>query len=718
MNPSLDAILRPRSVAVIGASRKRGTIAAEVFGNLLRAGFPGAVYPVNPHADVVQSVRAYRSVSDIPDPVDLAVIVVPAREVPSAIEACGQKGVRGVLVITAGFGETGDAGRAVERQIKETLRRYGMRMVGPNCLGVLNADPTVALNATFSPTFPPHGGVAFSSQSGALGLAILEQAKELGVGIAAFVSMGNKVDVSGNDLLTYWEDDPSIKVILLYLESLGNPHRFMEIARRVGRKKPIAVVKSGRTEAGARAASSHTGSLAGMDVAVDALLGQAGVIRTDTIDELFDVAMLLANQPVPRGRRVAILTNAGGPGIMASDACESRGLVVARLSQATQDALAAFLPAEASVKNPVDMIASASASSYERALSVLLASDEIDAVLVIFVTPLVTEAGDVAGAILRGAARTDKTVLTCLMGRHGVPEAIRSLRDKRFPSYAFPESAARALARAARYGEWLAAPEGAIGDLTSVDPQRAASALSRTEGDRWLDSDEVTRVLDAYGIARPASREVTTEDEAARAAEEIGYPVALKLSSDTITHKSDVGGVALGLRDASAVRAAFAGMRARLGELGREREMRGALVQRMVTGGVETFVGATRDPSFGPIIGFGIGGVNVELWKDVVFRVAPLRDVDARAMIEQIRARALLEGFRGGPRVDKGAIVDVLLRVGKLLADHEQVVELDINPLLADERGAIAADARIRVSGAGAAGLGPARGSIERDATR
>lgn len=698
MSRSLDAILRPRSVAVVGASRKRGTIAAEVFLNLLRGGFPGAVYPVNPHAQVVQSVRAYPSILDIPDPVDLAVIVVPAGQVLDAAEECGKKGVRGLLVITAGFGETGEAGRAVEKKLRETLRRYDMRMVGPNCLGVLNADPAVALNATFSPTFPPYGGVAFSSQSGALGLAILEQAKELGVGIAAFVSMGNKVDVSGNDLLQYWEDDPAVSVILLYLESLGNPGRFMEIARRVARKKPIAVVKSGRTEAGARAASSHTGSLAGMDVAVDALLGQAGVIRTDTIDELFDVAMLLANQPVPRGRRVAILTNAGGPGIMASDACESRGLVVARLAEATQEQMRAFLPREASVKNPVDMIASASAESYERALAILLAAEEVDAVLVVFVTPLVTEAGDVAAAILRGAAHTDKTVVTCFMGRHGVPEAVSSLRAKRFPSYAFPESAAAALARAARYGEWLAMPEGTIPELSGIEAARAAPSLDPgPNGSRWLRPDEVRAVLAAYGIRTPGSGEAATADEAAAIATEIGFPVALKLASDTITHKTEVGGVALNLRDDVAVRAAFAAMRARLEEAGLAGEMRGVLVQSMAGRGVETFVGATRDPAFGPILGFGIGGVNVELWKDVVFRVAPLRDIDARAMVDGIRARALLDGFRGGPRADKDAIVDVLLRVGRLLGDYEQVLELDINPLVASEDGVMAVDARIRV---------------------
>jgi acetyl coenzyme A synthetase (ADP forming)-like protein len=694
---SLDALLRPRSVAVVGASRKRGTIAAEVFHNLLGTGFTGVVYPVNPHAQVVQSVRAYPTVQAIPDEIDLAILVVPAAQVLAAVEDCGAKGVRGIVVITAGFGETDAAGRARQAQLYARVRHFGMRLVGPNCLGLLNADPAVSLNATFAPTFPPYGNVAFCSQSGALGLAVLDHAKDLGVGISAFVSMGNKVDVSGNDLLEYWEDDAATEVILLYLENLGNPARFMEIARRVARKKPIIAVKSGRTEAGARAASSHTGSLAGLDVAVDALLGQAGVIRTDTIDELFDVAMLLANQPVPRGRRVAILTNAGGPGIMASDACESRGLIVTRLAAATERALAEFLPAEAAVGNPVDMIASATAASYERALATLLADDAVDAVLVLFVTPIVTEASDVARAILAGAAGTAKTIATCFMGKHGVPEAVRSLRLRSFPSYGFPEQAAAALARAARYGAWLDAPEGVTPVLAHIDPDRARAALAGA-ADRWLTPAEVDEVLAAYGLRTPRAAHAATAADAAAQADAVGYPLALKLMSDTITHKSDVGGVVLGLTDAAAVRAAFDAIAARLDALGRRGEMQGVLLQEMIAPGVETFVGATRDPEFGHLLAFGIGGVHVELWKDVVFRVAPIRDVDAGAMIEGIRARALLDGFRGAPAVDKAALTDALLRVSQLVHDFPALVEIDINPLVAHPRGAIAVDARIRIA--------------------
>jgi acetyl coenzyme A synthetase (ADP forming)-like protein len=370
----IEAILRPRSVAVIGASRERGTVGAEIFHNLLEHGFQGPVYPVNPKADVVQSVHAYPTIEDVPGEVDLAVVVVPALRVIDVVEACGRKGVRAVVVISAGFKETGSEGVERERRLLEIVRRFDMRLVGPNCLGVLNTESGVRLDATFAPTFPPAGPVAFSSQSGALGLAILELAAKLGIGISQFVSVGNKADVSGNDLIEFWEKDAATKIILLYLESFGNPRRFLEIARRVGRRKPIVAVKSGRTKAGVRAASSHTGSLAGADTAVSAVCEQAGVIRTDTIEDLFDVGMLLANQPVPRGPRVGIVTNAGGPGIMASDACETNGLEVVTLEESTVSALKAFLPAEASTRNPVDMIASATPESFEKAVR-LIAND-------------------------------------------------------------------------------------------------------------------------------------------------------------------------------------------------------------------------------------------------------------------------------------------------------------------------------------------------------
>ncbi len=697
MPKSIAPLFHPGSVAVIGASRRRGTVGAEIFHNLVAQEMAGPVYPVNPGSEFVQAVRAYARVKDVPGPVDLAVIVVPKEQVLGVAEECIAKGVKGLVVISAGFAETGAEGRARQDKLLATVRAAGVRMIGPNCLGVLNTDPTVRLNATFAPTWPPAGNVAFSSQSGAIGLAILDYAKELGIGISHFASVGNKADVSGNDLIEYWEQDPRTEVILLYLESFGNPQRFMATAKRVARHKPIAVVKSGRTAAGARAASSHTGALAGLDVAVDALLGQAGVIRTDTIEELFDIAMVLSTQPVPRGHRVAILTNAGGPGIMAADACEARGLMLPSLSRKTEDALRAFLPAEASVANPVDMIASASADAFGKAIPLLLADPNVDALMVLFVPPVVTAAHDVAEAIRRGAQGTPKTVLTCFMGTHGVPEALSSLREGRFPSYAFPEAAALALSRAARYGDWLQRPAGTVPTLAGIDPARARAAIAHREG--WLPPSAVREVLAAYGVRTPKSATARTAKEAAAQAAAMGFPVAVKLDSQTITHKSDVGGVILNIEGADAAGAAFDAIHDRLARLGKAAAMSGVVVQEMVPPGVQTLVGLSRTPAFGALIGFGIGGVEVEVWKDIVFRVAPITDLDASDMLAHIRGAKLLDGYRGSPAADREALVDTLLRVSRMATDLPEIMEMDINPLLAlaPGRGAVAVDARLRV---------------------
>src|SRR6266850_5829760 len=475
---NLESLLRPRSVAVIGASRRRDSIGGAILRNLIDQGFQGPVYPVNPNASFVQSIAAYPSIASVPGEVDLAIIVIPAEQVLEAAQACGEKGVQALIVISAGFKETGEEGLKRERALVEVARQYGMRLVGPNCLGIVNTDAGVSMNATFAPVSPPAGRVAFSSQSGALGLAILDYARRLNLGISQFVSVGNKAEVSGNDLIEYWEKDPGTDLILLYLESFGNPQKFTQLARRVARTKPIIAVKSGRTPGGSRAASSHTGALAGSDAAVDALFRQSGVIRTDTIEELFDTAMLLASQPVPTGPRVAILTNAGGPGIMAADACESAGLELTSLETKTVRGLRAFLPVEASTKNPVDMIASANAESFEMALRLLLHDNHVDSVIVIFVPPLATGAQDVARAIIKGAAGNKKPILSCFMGSHGVPESLRSLNEGHIPSYSFPEAAARTLARAVKYGEWRNAPPGKVPALGDVDRERARAVLA------------------------------------------------------------------------------------------------------------------------------------------------------------------------------------------------------------------------------------------------
>lgn len=700
---SLEPLFHPRSIAVVGASRKRGAIGAEILHNLIKNEFSGAVYPVNPTATSVQSIRAYPTVAAIPDPVDLAVIVVPKRHVVAAIEDCAAKGVRGLIVISAGFGETGEEGRATQARMVELVRKNGMRMVGPNCLGLLSTDPECRVNATFAPTWPPQGSVAFSSQSGALGLAILDYAQDLGIGVSQFVSVGNKADVSGNDLIEYWEHDPRTKIILLYLESFGNPRRFLEIASRVTKKKPIVAVKSGRSQAGARAAASHTGSLAGADTAVDALLHQAGVLRTDTIEELFDVAMVLDSQPVPRGKRVAILTNAGGPGIMASDACEARGLEVTPLAPATEKALREFLPAEASVRNPVDMIASAPPTSFEKSLKLLLADPNVDAVIVLFVPPIVTEASDVADAIRRGAAGTEKTIVTCFMGTHGVPEALSTLREGKFPSYAFPEAAAIALSRAIEYSKLRDRATGKIAtfDVDRLTVQRVHETVCRTAatGPAWLAPEDVRALLGAYGFRLPREQLAKTRDQVAIAAREVGFPQAVKLVSSTISHKSDVGGVVLNVESAADAQAAYDDIGARLATVGQTKALEGVVLQEMVPRGVECFVGMKRDGSFGPLLAFGIGGTSVELWRDVVFRVAPVTDVDAIEMLDGIRGVKLLQGFRGAPPADRAALMEALQRASQLVDENPWILELDINPLVAlpPGNGAVAVDARVRV---------------------
>ena len=701
--PDLSAVFSPRSVAVVGASTRRGTIGGEIFHNLLSSGFQGPVYPVHSHAAAVQSVAAYPSVLEIPGPVDLAVIVVPRKAVQEVIEACTQKNVKAAVVITAGYKETGEEGARAEAKLLQTVREHGIRLVGPNCLGILSTRPEVRLNATFAPTYPPEGTVAIASQSGALGLVIIEYAREFNIGVSDFVSMGNKTDLSGNDLITWWDADPRTKVMLLYLESFGNPRKFIRLAREITKRKPIVAVKSGRSYRGSRAASSHTGALAGTDAAVSAVVAQTGVIRVDTVEELFHMAAFLAHQPVPAGNRVAILTNAGGPGILATDAAEAWGLEIPDLSADTTRELRRFLPEEASVKNPVDMIASASGEDYERATRLLLEDPGIDALIVIFVPPLVTQAGEVGEAIVRGATGATKPVLSCLLGKQGMPDWLESVPRADIPSYAFPETAVQVLSRAAKYGSWLARPEGTERVFTDVLPDRVSAVLAQAEerlgGEGgWLGPSEVEAVLSAYRIAFASTTRAANEDEAAAVASRIGFPVVVKLVSDAITHKSDVGGVRLDLRNEAEVRGAVGEIRA---AMDRQRApFEGVVLQSWVKEGIEVFVGATLDPLFGPLVAFGLGGVQVELLEDVSFRLHPLTDQDVREMMREIRGRKLLDGFRGAPPADQDALVDLVLRLARLTADFPRLSELDLNPVKVFSRGEglVVVDARIRLS--------------------
>jgi acetate---CoA ligase (ADP-forming) len=686
---SMRPFFEPRGVAVVGVNRERGRIGSEVFQNLIGAGCTVPVYPVHPAGGTLHGHQAYARVSDIPGVVDLAVVVVPAAHVIAAVDDCIKKGVKALVVISAGFGETGVEGRALEADLLERVRAAGVRMVGPNCMGLLNTNPAVNLNATFSPVYPPIGTVAMSTQSGALGLAILDYARRLGLGISTFVSVGNKADVSSNDLIQYWAEDPHTKVILLYLESFGNPRKFSQIARRVAREKPIVAVKSGRSTSGARAASSHTGALASRDAVVDALFRQAGVIRTTTLEELFDVASVLASQPVPTGRRVAILTNAGGPGILAADACEAQGLTLPLLSDDTVAELRSFLPAAASVGNPVDMIASATAEHYRRALTALLRDDRVDSVLVIFIPPLVTHPKDVAEQV-RAAAGTapDKPVLGIFMSAEGGAQLLAPI-----PCFEFPESAAVALARAATYGEWRATAVEAVPDTSIEGPSaRAIVEQALARGGVWLTPQEASAMLAAAGVPVPDGGAVETEDEAVAEAARIGGTVVLKAVGPTILHKTEVGGVRVGLVGESAVRAAWQDMRTRLGDA-----MTGGLVQAMVGGGVEMLVGVTDDPIFGPVVACASGGILAELLQDADFRLHPLTERDADAMIASLRGAALLKGHRGGDPADIDALRDVLLRVSALVTACPEIQELDINPLRVMARGAHALDVRIRV---------------------
>jgi acetyl coenzyme A synthetase (ADP forming)-like protein len=693
---SMARLLAPQSIAVIGASRTPGTIGHELFRKLVAGEFTGPVYPVNPHTVSIASVRAYPSVLEVPDAVDLAVVVVPAPEVADVVEQCAQKGVHGLVIISAGFAEVG--GVDAERALVETARRHGMRIVGPNCMGIVNTDPFVAMDATFAPFPPTRGRVAFASQSGALGIELLGQAAELGLGVSTFVSMGNKADVSSNDLLQYWEHDANTDVILLYLESFGNPRKFARLARRVARAKPILAVKSGRSHAGSRAARSHTAALASSDVATDALFHQAGVIRVDTIAELFDTARLLVAQPLPPGRRVAIVSNGGGPGILASDACEGAGLEVPELSEATQKALREFASPDASVVNPIDLVASAPAEAYEQALRTVLADPDIDAVLAIFVPPLVTDAQDVARAIVNAAAEAgDKPVAACFLTRTAAPDLLRAGDSGRtVPAYPLPEPAAVALGRAAAHAEWRRRPVGVLPDLPGVDVDAGRAVIDRALGDRddaWLDQADGVALCEAFGIPVAPVRHATTADEAAAAAEAMGFPLAMKSGAADLVHKSDVGGVRLGLITADEVREAFGAMEAALGD-----SLGGVVLQPMVAPGIETIVGVTQDPSFGPLVLFGMGGVTAELVRDTALRLVPLTDVDASELVRSLRSSPILFGYRGTAPSDVAALEDLLLRVGRLADELPEVRELDCNPVLVGPTGVVAVDVKVRAA--------------------
>jgi acetyl coenzyme A synthetase (ADP forming)-like protein len=682
---SLRPFFAPGSVVVIGASRRRGSIGGELFRNILVADFAGAVYPLNRTGEPVAGVRAATSITELPEVPDLAVICVPAAQVVDAAETALDAGVHALCVISSGFAEVGGEGAARQEELLARVRSHGGRMIGPNCLGI--SVPALGLNATFAPRQLPAGRIAFSSQSGALGLALLEKATERRLGFSAFVSIGNKADVSSNDLLEWWEEDEQTDVVLLYLESFGNPRKFGRLARRVARKKPILALKAGTTSAGARAASSHTAALAGAEVAVDALFQQAGVLRARTLEELVDAATFFSAQPLPAGRRVAVVTNAGGLGILCADACEAAGLTLPELAAQTREALASVLPAEASSANPVDLLGSATAATYEAALPLVLDDPGIDSAIVLFVPPVVARAEDVVAAITRVAEREslDKPLLAVVVSAEGTPPAFQG--STRVAAFPYPESAARTLGLAVDRAEWLRRPLGAEPKLASLDAAagRASVESALADGKGWLGPAQARAVLEAYGIPLLPERIVATVDEAVAAAVEFGYPVVVK-TARAGAHKTELGGVALGLDRDKAVREAG------------ERIGPPLLVQPMVAGAVEFLAGVVQDPVFGPLVAFGPGGVMAELIGGAGFRIAPLTDVDARELVHGGKAGELVRGFRGRPAVDSAALTELLHRLARLAEDLPEIAELDLNPILASGERCVAVDARIRVA--------------------
>ncbi|NUR98502.1 MAG: GNAT family N-acetyltransferase [Kribbellaceae bacterium] len=689
-NRSLQRLFSPRTVAVIGAGRRPGGIGHELLRNIVRGGFTGTVYAVNPNADRVADLPSYPSISAVPSTVDLAVVAVPAQQVLEVLAECGKCGVGGAVVLTAGFSELGESGREAQREMLEIARRHSIRLIGPNCLGLVNTAPQVRLNATFAEVSPTPGVLAIAAQSGAVGIAVLEHAGRTGLGISEFVSLGNKVDVSGNDILLHWWDDQRTAVIGLYLESFGNPRKFGGLARMIGRTKPVLVVKGGRSAGGRRAGVSHTAAAATPETAVDALFAQSGVLRMDTVEELVETARVLAVPPLPGGRRLAVVGNAGGAGILAADTAARLGLELPELSPAIQEQLATV--GAVGTANPVDLGAAASPASLEQALRVLLTSGEVDALVVNYAATRAGNVNEIYAAIATaGTAAELPMVVNCVGASHAAPE-IALADGRRLPVFPFPESAVRALAHAVRYAEWRARPQGDVPELARVDAAGARGVvrryLEKNPDGGWLPPDEASRLLRRAGVPVIGIATAATRSEALAAA---AYPVALKTAAPGVVHKTDVGGVRVGLANAVQLGKAYDEITAATGDPH-------VLVQAMAPSGTELVIGVVRDPLFGPLLMAGSGGVLTDVLADRQWRGLPLTDLDARDMLHSLRSAPLLAGYRGARAADQEAVLDVIHRIAWLTGVVPELAELDINPLIAAPSGTFAVDIRARLT--------------------
>jgi acetyl coenzyme A synthetase (ADP forming)-like protein len=704
---SLRAFLNPRSVAVIGASRTPHTIGNFVFRNLIQQDFRGVVYPVNPNAEAIAAIRAYPTIQHVPGDVDLAIIIVPAEKVQEVVEECARKGVKGLVIVSSGFADIGSDGVERQDRLLQTIRNYGMRMLGPNCMGMINTNPNVNLNATFSSVFPPRGNIAFATQSGVLGSAILMFATSLNIGLSTFVSIGNRADISSNELLQYWEGDPDTDVVLLYLESFGNPRKFTRTARSITSKKPVVAVTSNWTASHPRTVTSQTAAMATEQAATEALFKQAGILRVDTLEDLFNTGSLLANQPLPAGNRVAVISNAGGPAMLTAEACKARGMQVPNFSDKTVSMLKAVSPPRAILSNPIDLSSEYSVSHYRDVLKLVLNDENIDIAVVLYIPPIPQLSEEFASIIREMAPlyrEKGKPLVTSFLGLSGARIELGSREKGYVPSFAFPESTSSALSRALEFSQRLKKPVGKIPELPDIDKDRAnsiiTSALAGANANQlWLEAEAITGLLDCYSIKMVTLKMAKTPVEAAAAAEEIGCPVAVKILSSSIQQKAAVEGVILDCRSQGEVESAFIRISDNMQTIGRSNEMDGVIIQKMVQGGIEVMVGVTQHPSFGPLIMFGLGGIYVELFKDVIFNLHPLTDIDAGEMIRSVKAYQMLEGWRGSKRADIESIEDLLLRISAMVENHPQIVEMDLNPVkvLAEGQGYLVVDGRILV---------------------
>src|SRR3954447_1130589 len=696
----LEAIFAPQSVAIVGASPDPIKLGHRVLRNIVDNGYAGRVFPIHPAAPTILDLPTFPSVLAVPEPIDLAVIVVPSQAVLAVVDECGKHGVRGLVVITAGFKEVGGAGKELERKLIDLVRAYGMRMVGPNCLGII--DTTSKLNASFAALMPEAGQIAFMSQSGALCTAILDWSKPEGIGFSRFVSLGNKGDVDEVALLQAWGDDPANRVILAYLEGINDGSAFIKTAQAVTKRTPVIAIKSGTTQAGTRAISSHTGSLAGSERAYEAAFSQSGILRANTMEELFDYAMAFAYHPLIAGNRLAIVTNAGGPGIIATDAAERNGLALAQFTPETIELLQRDLPPAASVFNPIDVIGDARSDRYRVGLAAALADPNVDGALILFTPQAGSEPEETARVIAELSADQPKPVVASYMGAASLGPALKLLNEHRIPNCAFPERAISALCAMARQREWSARPASEYAHFeVDNDRVRAVFARVRAAGRVELGEIEAREVIEAYGMRLPKSQLARSPDEAAAIAAAIGFPVVMKISSPDILHKSDIGGVRVGVADAAAARDSYELIEYRARKYSRDATIWGVLVQEQVRKGREVLVGVNRDPQFGPLVVFGLGGIYVEVLKDVAFRLAPLTRAEAAEQVRGIRTYALLEGVRGGPPADIAAAEEIILRVSQLVTEFPEIVEMDINPLVLHNQGegAIVLDARIILQG-------------------